>query len=221
MNVQRFDEWSARGAPDPRELGRRSRSWFRYDPEHDPGLRSAPRDLEDEPFELDRLDDPRAYEGRREFSVRRRDPSPGYPAWLPDVGGAPHEWDRLPEWQPPPAFESDLREQYRESIGPDFRGVGPKGYRRPDESIREDVSERLTDAHDVDASTIECDVRNGEVRLSGTVRDRDVKYRVEEIAASVSGVTHVQNDLRLQHRHHFWPMTKPDPKQGWMHGLIG
>ena len=105
--------------------------------------------------------------------------------------------------------------------GPDFRGIGPKDYRRPDESIHEEVSQRLTDAPDVDASSIECHVENGEVRLTGIVRDRDVKYRVEEIAAAVRGVTHVQNDLRLVHKHHFWPASKPDPEQGWMHGIIG
>jgi hypothetical protein len=227
MNTHRFDDPARDEAPpsdvpEPRELERdvrserhpESRSWFRYDAEHDPRLRACRADLEHEPLELERLDDPRAYEGRGEYSVRRRDASPGYPAWLPDVGGATHEWDRLPEWQPPSAFESDLREQYRESIGPDFRGIGPKDYRRSDESILEDVSERLKDAPDVDASSIECNVQNGEVRLGGAARDRDMKYRAEEIAAGVRGVTHVQNDLRVIDKRRVPRADERDAKQG-------
>lgn len=77
------------------------------------------------------------------------------------------------------------------------RGRGPKGYRRSDERIREDVSDRLTDDSSVDASGIEVSVQDGEVTLSGTVGDRQGRRRAEDIAESVAGVTHVQNNLRL------------------------
>jgi osmotically-inducible protein OsmY len=80
----------------------------------------------------------------------------------------------------------------------DYRGRGPKGYRRSDERIREDVSERLADAPDVDASEIEVSVRNGEVTLSGSVDSRQARRRAEDLAESVSGVSHVQNNLRVQ-----------------------
>jgi osmotically-inducible protein OsmY len=78
-----------------------------------------------------------------------------------------------------------------------FRGRGPKGYTRSDERIREDVSDRLTDDWRVDASNIEIKVSNGEVTLSGTVDSRDAKRRAEDIAESVSGARHVQNNLRV------------------------
>ncbi|MXQ14784.1 BON domain-containing protein [Microvirga makkahensis] len=78
------------------------------------------------------------------------------------------------------------------------RGRGPKGYTRSDERIREDVSDRLTDDPYVDASEIEVSVSNCEVTLSGTVDSREAKRRAEDCAERVSGVTHVQNNLRVQ-----------------------
>lgn len=78
------------------------------------------------------------------------------------------------------------------------RGRGPKGYTRSDERIREDVNDRLTEDPHVDASEIEVAVSNREVTLSGTVNSRFEKRHAEDIAESVSGVTHVQNNLRVQ-----------------------
>jgi CBS domain-containing protein len=83
----------------------------------------------------------------------------------------------------------------------DHRGRGPKGYQRSDDRIREDVNERLTDDVMIDASEIEVAVQNREVTLTGTVRNRDEKRRAEDVAESVPGVTHVQNNLRVgQHQ---------------------
>jgi osmotically-inducible protein OsmY len=80
----------------------------------------------------------------------------------------------------------------------DHRGRGPKGYQRSDDRIREDVDDRLSDDPYVDASEIEVSVSNGEVTLSGTVDGREAKRRAEDIADRVSGVRHVQNNLRVQ-----------------------
>lgn len=76
------------------------------------------------------------------------------------------------------------------------RGKGPKGYMRSDERIREDVSDRLSDDHDVDASEIDVEVSGGEVILKGSVNSRAEKRRAEDIAESVSGVKNVENRLR-------------------------
>ncbi len=77
-------------------------------------------------------------------------------------------------------------------------GRGPKGYTRSDDRIREDVNDRLTEDHDVDASDIEVQVQNGEVTLTGTVAQRSDKRRAEDVAEMVSGVKHVQNNLRVK-----------------------
>lgn len=78
------------------------------------------------------------------------------------------------------------------------RGRGPKGYQRSDERIREDVNDRLTDDPHVDASEIDVSVQNREVTLSGTVKSRFEKRHAEDLVESISGVSHVQNNLRVQ-----------------------
>lgn len=78
------------------------------------------------------------------------------------------------------------------------RGRGPKGYRRSDERIREDVNDRLGDDYYIDASDIEVMVSNTEVTLTGTVQNRTDKRRAEDLAESVSGVSNVENRLRIK-----------------------
>lgn len=78
------------------------------------------------------------------------------------------------------------------------RGRGPKGYTRSDERIRDDVSDRLSDDPMVDASDIEVTVSEREVTLSGTVDSRGARRRAEDVAESVSGVSYVQNNLRVK-----------------------
>ncbi|HEY8565179.1 MAG TPA: CBS domain-containing protein [Beijerinckiaceae bacterium] len=76
-------------------------------------------------------------------------------------------------------------------------GRGPKGYKRTDDRIREDVSDRLFDDAGLDASDIDVSVADGEVTLAGTVRRREDRRRAEDIAHEVRGVGHVQNNLRV------------------------
>jgi CBS domain-containing protein len=101
-------------------------------------------------------------------------------------------------------FGNDATASRGEVRREDHRGRGPRNYQRSDDRIREDVSERLSDDARVDASEIEVTVQNREVTLTGTVRDHNEKRWAEDIAESVSGVTHVQNNLRIGQRqgHH-------------------
>jgi hypothetical protein len=78
------------------------------------------------------------------------------------------------------------------------RGMGPQGYKRSDDRISEDAHERLTDDSWLDASTISVSVSGGEVTLAGTVESRESKHRAERIVEDISGVSHVQNNLRVQ-----------------------
>lgn len=77
------------------------------------------------------------------------------------------------------------------------RGLGPQGYKRSDERISDDAHERLTDDAWLDASNIAISVSAGEVTLSGTVDSREAKHRAERLVEDLSGVTHVQNNLRV------------------------
>ncbi len=79
-----------------------------------------------------------------------------------------------------------------------YAGRGPRGYRRSDERIREDVNDHLTDDWYVDASDVEVTVNNGMVTLTGRVDNRDEKRRAEDIAECVSGVSDVSNQLRVE-----------------------
>jgi osmotically-inducible protein OsmY len=99
-------------------------------------------------------------------------------AWVP--GGSGHAYSRW-GWQG--------RGRYS--------GMGPKGYKRSDERIKEDVSDRLMEHPDLDASDVEVKVSKGEVTLSGTVDSRWAKRLAEDLAESSSGVREVMNHLRV------------------------
>lgn len=75
---------------------------------------------------------------------------------------------------------------------------GPRGYRRSSERIREDVCEAMTEHPMLDCSEIEVAVEDGEVILSGTVRERRLKRLAEDIAADVRGVADVLNQIRIR-----------------------
>lgn len=87
------------------------------------------------------------------------------------------------------------RAHLQPSKGP-FFGRAPQGYTRSDERIREDVCDHLMYGH-VDPSGVSVTVSQGEVTLEGRVAQRRDKYAVEEIAASVLGVSEVNNRLRV------------------------
>lgn len=78
------------------------------------------------------------------------------------------------------------------------RGRGPGNYKRSDERILEDACDHLTHDHSVDASNIEVTVKDGEVTLDGTVSNRMAKRRAEDCVDHLSGVKHVQNNLRVK-----------------------
>lgn len=79
----------------------------------------------------------------------------------------------------------------------DHRGRGPSDYIRSDERIRDDVNDRLTEDSWVDASAISVAVSDGEVTLGGRVDSKIAKRRAEDLADDVTGVKHVQNNLRV------------------------
>lgn len=79
----------------------------------------------------------------------------------------------------------------------DHRGRGPADYTRSDDRIREDVNDKLTEDSWVDASAISVTVAGGEVTLDGTIDSKTAKRRAEDLTDRVSGVKHVQNNLRV------------------------
>ena len=78
-----------------------------------------------------------------------------------------------------------------------FFGIGPKGYRRTDERIREDVCEALARHPEINAADIEVKVKDGHVFLMGTIDNRWMKRQAEDAVAYVSGVDDVRNELTI------------------------
>lgn len=173
----------------------------------------------------DLADDPRGYgegrygqsggpardygEGRYEGRQRHDDEVRGQGYYGSRQGG--EDWQRSGQrapWDEDEAWRGsgsdrggNVRDEWGESRrGPPLRGrdrVGPKGYQRSDERIREEICERLAHAPNVDVQDVEVDVEVGVVRLSGNVRDRRQKYCIEDIADDVFGVREVHNGIRL------------------------
>jgi len=77
------------------------------------------------------------------------------------------------------------------------RGRGPRGYKRSDDRIREDVNDRLSDDPLLDASGIDVTVNSGVVTLNGTVNDRSDKRRAEDLVLMVPGVADVTVSLAV------------------------
>lgn len=102
--------------------------------------------------------------------------------------------ERVKNWFNDATRDEDERGRYDAG----HRGRGPQGYKRSDERVSEDAHQRLTDDPWLDASTINVAVSGSEVTLTGTVSSREGKHRAERIVEDISGVEHVQNNLRVE-----------------------
>jgi hypothetical protein len=162
--------WFAPTDPEPSDYSSRAGSYGGYRDEQDRGRFGGPR-----------------YD--RESPGSWRHPSSGERDWQSSgrhqtqaVGGQQWSWGERFGW--------NTGQQ-------SYAGKGPKNYQRSDERIREEVSDRLTDDHRIDATDVDVEVRESVVTLTGTVRDRDQKRRAEDLAENVSGVKEVTNQIRL------------------------
>lgn len=90
-----------------------------------------------------------------------------------------------------------IRRFFRRERGP-HAGKGPKGYRRSDERIREDICDRIAHWGLVDATDVDVRVEDGEVTLTGTVHSRRDKRALEDVVEDVTGVLDVHNRLRVR-----------------------
>jgi osmotically-inducible protein OsmY len=123
--------------------------------------------------------------------------------WLPEdedegrpYGRQPAADAAGPAWRQFTGYNERASRQ-RAAGGQRPRVVGPRGYQRPDERIREDICERLMRSGRLDVSEVEVTVEAGVVTLAGSVPDRQQKYRVEDIADDVYGVKDLLNRLRV------------------------
>ena len=92
---------------------------------------------------------------------------------------------------------SDYAEAGRTSSGPSYRGRGPRNYTRSDDRIVDDLIDRMTEHHELDATQILVMVEGGVVTLTGEVPERRMKHLAEDIADEVTGVRDIENRIRV------------------------
>ncbi|RKF12651.1 BON domain-containing protein [Roseovarius spongiae] len=166
---------------------------WRYRPADYRGYRAQQRDWEDD------RDDRRRYDFAEQDRVWRDRANAGY------AGSRARPYEGRPEGFQGGGYQGyegrsgllGARHYDDDLSGPSQRGRGPRNYRRSDQRIQEDVSDRLTDDRQLDPSDIEISVTDREVTLSGEVDSKWAKRRAEDCADSVTGVEHVQNNLRV------------------------
>lgn len=79
---------------------------------------------------------------------------------------------------------------------------GPRGYRRSEQRLAEEVNERLASLNQVeDMHGVAFDLRDGVVTLCGCVRTRRAKRLAEDEVAEIWGVDDVINELRIDPDH--------------------
>lgn len=76
-------------------------------------------------------------------------------------------------------------------------GKGPRGYKRSDDLLKEDVCQRLAQNPQLDASNVEVEVKDGLVTLTGSVDDRQAKRMAEDLVEAIFGVKDVHNQIRV------------------------
>jgi hypothetical protein len=144
---------------------------------------------------------------------------PDYPAhYEGDFGGREERFGQFEDWERPRELppQRSFRRPFgvtgaasfrrRERSTPRFEspggysGLGPKGYQRSDERLKENVCDALTTDPDIDASEIEVSVQNAEVTLEGSVRERQMKRDAEDCVEAIPGVQQVHNRIRVAWR---------------------
>jgi osmotically-inducible protein OsmY len=94
--------------------------------------------------------------------------------------------------------EEQYEAERREEQGRRQIERGPRGRRRSDESLAQEIREILTNDPELNATDIEVEVEGGAVTLSGAVDEPDAKLLAEELVESLPGVREVHNRLRVE-----------------------
>lgn len=91
--------------------------------------------------------------------------------------------------------EAVLEQQF--NVQPDFSGIGPKGYKRTDERLQDEVCDLLAKDRNIDASNLFVAVENGIVKLAGTVPKREDRYLVERAVDGIWGIVDIENGIKV------------------------
>lgn len=148
----------------------------RYD--NDDYSRFAGPDYSDAPFELGEQDFEHSPHTQKNINIREQG------SWNhPGVSGKSDDETWVNQ------------EEYRKQTN--FVGYGPRGYKRSDDRIYEEVCDALMRHPDIDASEIGVSVDDGVVSLAGKVATRQMKKIAELISEDQPGVQDVKNELNV------------------------
>ena len=165
----------------------------------DPGNRWPHRS--DEKWDAEKWDREHFEHWMDTMRSNQRDPDEGYGT----IGGTPYKGGVFSSatygsgaeyYSVTGMYENPLLETWRKKVH-QHQGKGPKGYKRSDERIHDEVCECLTRHPSIDASLVEVHVQDGEVTLTGEVADRRMKHLAEDVTDEVSGVRQIHNQLRV------------------------
>jgi hypothetical protein len=92
---------------------------------------------------------------------------------------------------------------------------GPKGYQRSDERLKEDISERLMEAYDIDSSEVTVDVKGAKVFLEGVVPSRHMKHAIEDMVDVCPGVQDIDNRIRVSSPNYQGSTATGGDTSGW------
>jgi hypothetical protein len=203
---RRREDWD-----DERDLRRRERDDFgladfsgdyAYDPDRRAGYRTADAEAERRGHDYGQADYSTDYandRGRayRRFSEDRRygEPERAYRREL-DREDDRRRWDEGPR-------PGEPSRSWAERAGAFFRGEPGQRRRGPsDRVLWAVIVERLEDQRGLDLRDVEVLVDDAAVTLNGTVRRKEDRRRIEDVA-DLEGVRHVQNNLRVRGRRWF------------------
>ncbi|MCE5197812.1 MAG: DUF2267 domain-containing protein [Armatimonadota bacterium] len=81
----------------------------------------------------------------------------------------------------------------------DSGAIGPAAAEvyRSDQQVRNEIEELLDASDEVDASTVNVEVKQGQVTLNGTVRSNTEREAAARVASDALGATVIQNDLQV------------------------
>ena len=134
-------------------------------------------------------------QGRPYQAVGSEEWSGGYPRPTPQ-GGA-YGSAGYPGYGGYTGYGANAEASGRRGLGRQGKRPMPKGYKRSDERLREDICERMI-ASELEIAEVEVEVQNGCVTVSGTVPARWTKHALEDLVEQCTGVTDIDNRLRIQ-----------------------
>jgi len=179
---------------------------YRYDPERRTGYRAADEsarrgdDYGQADYSTDyAFDSERGHAYRRHVDDERRDAGPTEPDRTYGRRMDEGRYRRGPE-------VGEAGRSWSDRAGDIFGGRDRPARRRRGPSDRvlwAIIVERLEDTRGLDLRDVEVLVDDAEVTLNGTVRRKEDKRRIEDIA-DLDGVRHVQNNLRVRDSGRRW-----------------